>query len=256
MKHIKKKYLFEKKGGLDKLEAIAKVVKTVDTSIIKKSKSQDVFIETEDGIVIKSFVFNRQGTPAIIPIPDLTLVYYDSAYNLNRIRKEQEVKLFEKVLVKNEKLGEHGINEIYRYYGYSSSCLISLFTALESFINHIIPDNQPYIKELKNKTESYNKEQIQNNIPFDEKTKEVLPYFNNGKNYFKNQTKNTQHIYNLKDIRNEIVHPKSEMTFRTQEELIKKLLNFNYDNTFDAVASFMNFYKSDYVKECDCGVDY
>jgi hypothetical protein len=256
MKHIKKKHLFQEKGTLKNLENIAEVIKTVDASIIKKSKNKDSFIETEDGDFIKTFVFNRKGIPAIIPIPDLTLVYYDSAYNLNVFRKEQEINLFDKVLVKNEKLGEQAINEIYRYYGYSSSCIISLFTTLESFVNHIIPHDKPYVKTLKNKTETYDKNQIQNHIQFDEKIKDVLPFFFDGKNYFKNPTKNTQHIENLKNIRNEIVHPKSEITFRTQEELVKRLLNFKYEATFDAVAAFINFYKPDYIKECDCGVDF
>jgi len=153
-------------------------------------------------------------------------------------------------------LGEDATNEIYRYYGFASSCIISLFTSIESFINHIIPNDKPYINELKNKTEYFTKEQIQKGISFDIKTNKVLPYFFDEKNYFRNRTPSNQHITNLKNLRNEIVHPKSEATFQAQEETIKRLLNFKYDATFEAVAKFMNFYQPNYISECDCGLDF
>ena len=63
-------------------------------------------------------------------------------------------------------------------------------------------------------------------------------------------------LENLKNLRNEIVHPKSEASFRKQEELIQSLLNFKYEKTFEAVMKFMNYYQSDYIVECDCGVDF
>ncbi|WP_338357161.1 hypothetical protein [Yeosuana marina] len=57
-------------------------------------------------------------------------------------------------------------------------------------------------------------------------------------------------------MRNEIVHPKSESSFQSQEKLINELLKFKYDLTLEAVVKFMNFYIPDYISECDCGVDY
>ena len=41
-----------------------------------------------------------------------------------------------------------------------------------------------------------------------------------------------------------------------QEELIKRLLKFSFEETFNSVAKFINHYKQDYVIECDCGVDF
>jgi len=232
------------------------VFKISDPSIYRASKNKEAFINTEDDYVIKSIVFNNNGRKAIIPLPDLTLVYFDSAYNLNILRKEQEINLFNNILNKDDELKEVELNEIYRYYGYSSSCIISLFTSLESFINHILPDLKPYVKKHSHKTEFFDKEQIQKGIKFDVKTKDVLPFYFDGKSYFKSPSKHTQHIMNLKNLRDEIVHPKSEITFKNQEELVKKLLKFNYDDSFKAVAHFMNFYKTDYIKECDCNADF
>lgn len=258
MKHIKKKYLFQKKLDEKMTQMLANKGEKIEKSsndLIRKSKEIDLFFTTDKDFLIKGFPFNYNGEIALIPIPDLSLVYFDSAYQLNRDRLSMQVKLFDK-LVKQTEIGEDATNEIYRYYGYASSCIISLFTAIESYINHIIPNEKPYIKELKNKTEYYTKEQVQKGLSFDNKVKEVLPYFFDGKNFFRNSSLANQHITNLKNLRNEIVHPKSEASFRKQEELIQSLLNFKYEKTFEAVMKFMNYYQSDYIVECDCGVDF
>lgn len=257
MRHIKKKYFFEQKSSNNEnLFGIDGTIDEYSPDIIKKSKNKDVFITTEDGTIIKSFIFNDNGNPCVIPIPDLTLVYFDGAYTLNELRKEQQKELFLKIKITKENLGENGTNEIYKYYGYASNCLISLFTALESFVNHILPNNKLYFIDTNKNTEYYSKDQIQKYIQFDTKVKKVLPHFFEDKNFFKHPTKHTQHIENLKNLRNEIVHPKSERNSTNQEELIKNLLNFNFDKTFEAVAHFMNFYIPDYIIECNCGIDY
>lgn len=260
MKHIKKKYSYQEKITKElekKIEEKGEVVEAYNQDFIKKSKKKDLFIRTDEDYLIKGFAYKKGNKIALIPIPDLSLVYFDSAYNLNELRKEKEKDFFKKRIIKDGKLGEDATNEIYRYYGYASSCIISMFTAMECFINFILPENKEYIKVIPNKrTENYTKEQIQKVIPFDEKKNKVLPYFFDGKSFFKNQTKHTQHLNNLKELRNEIVHPKTEDSFRKQEKLIRKLIDFKYDETFEALSVFMNFYKKGFVIECDCGVDY
>tara|TARA_R110002049_G_scaffold309094_1_gene516809 strand:- start:962 stop:1741 length:780 start_codon:yes stop_codon:yes gene_type:complete len=259
MKHIKKKYLFQQKlteRHNEQLKQVGELIKGSDKSLLKKAKTKDLYFTTDTGFLIRAFPFNYNGKNAVIPIPDLSLVYFDSAYNLNVLRKEKEIELFTKVIINDDKLSEDATNEIYRYYGFASSCIISLFTSLESFVNHIVPDNKLYKKELSHKSEIYNKDQIQKGLSFDEKTKNVLPFFFDNKNFFRHSTLTNQHITNLKNLRNEIVHPKSESSFQSQEKLINELLKFNYDKTLEAVVKFMNFYIPDYISECDCGIDY
>lgn len=258
MKHIKKKYLFQKEITEEIANVLANKGQKIDKhrkDLISLAKEKDLFITTDKDFLIKAFPFKHKGSNALIPIPDLSLVYFDSAYQLNRDRISMEERLFIK-LANQKEMGEDATNEIYRYYGYASSCIISLFTSIESYINHIIPIEMPYVKKLKNKTELFTKEQVQKGISFDDKVKEVLPYFFDNKNFFKNTSLASQHITNLKNLRNEIVHPKSETSFGTQENLIKRLLNFKYDKTFEAVMKFMNFYNKDYIVECDCGVNF
>lgn len=254
MKHIKKKHLVQ----IENIPMLPKTSIFTEHSlkeIKSKSKTDNLFIITDNGYMFKAFSYNNNGQTALIPIPDLTLVYLDSSYNFNKLRKQQEKLMFDKVTVKDNNYGEDAINEIYKFYGYSSSCIILLFTALESFINHMIPDNEVYTKVLNNKTEVYSKEQIQNHIQFKEKVTEVLPFFYK-KSFFNKQTSNKQHIDNLKEIRDQIVHTKSDSNSLSQEELIKKVIKFKFDETFQAIANFMNFYKKDFVVECNCSEDY
>lgn len=255
MKHIKKKYLIEKAGGIEHLEKIGEVIDKPDAKALKKAKNKHVFATTEDGKAFLAFLYNLNGQFTAIPLPDLSLVYFDGAYNLNELRKQEEKLIIGKVKNAKDGITENMLHDIYRYYGHASGCIISLFTALESFINHIIPNDIPYIKTLSHKTEYYNKEQIQKNIQFDDKVKSVIPYFFNGKSFNKSESQLNQYIEKLKVLRDDIVHPKSDENFKKQEELVKKLLNFQYDKTFEAVAGFMNYYKTSFVEECDCGVD-
>ncbi len=255
MKHIKKKYAFESEVMPIELEGIVKSEVKPNLIDIKSSKIIVPFIQTDDGRYIKSFKYSlNKNEHIVIPIPDLTLVYFDSAYNLNKLRLEQEEKLYDKLKVSEEKLGEQAINEIYRYYGYATSCVISLFTTLESFINHLIPDDAVYSKVSNHRTEIYTKEQIQKSIQFEDKIKSVLPQLLNIT--FQQSSPTYTHIHNLKKLRDDIVHTKSDQNLEKQEELIKRLLKFKFDETFNSVAKFINHYKNDYVIECDCGVDY
>lgn len=226
-----------------------------DRKTLKENKTDVAFVETTEGYLIKGFIHNYNGSYTVIPMPDLTLVYFDHAYFMNKLRKEKEVQLFKKLNSLNE-VAEESTNEIYHYYVHASSCIISLFTALESFINHLLPDSKIFKRELKNRTEIYSKEQIQEHINFNDKLKEVLPYFFEGKNFFKKSTPTNQLLNSLKDLRDDIIHTKSERNFEKQEELFARVLKFKYDKTIEAVGVFINFYKPNYLKECDCGINY
>lgn len=131
-----------------------------------------------------------------------------------------------------------------------------MFTSLESFINFLIPDDIEYPKIRKDRTEIYNKQQIELYIKFWDKVKEVLPFCYDSKNFFKKQTPTNNHLVKLKEIRDEIVHTKSKEMYETQSKLIEKLLKFKYEGTLMALRKFMNFYKANYIVDCDCGNDF
>lgn len=99
MKHIKKKYYFQKNEiPLKKGKKSFKLDRSDNQSIKKLKKETIPFIKTTDGDVILSMFYNNNGKEIIIPIPDLTLVYYNNAYLNNYKRKEKEKELFKKLV--------------------------------------------------------------------------------------------------------------------------------------------------------------
>ncbi len=243
MKHIKKKYQFESPKLPIKEGA---TFKTVNRSALKGFK-EDIentvpIIQTTDGSNIWGMYYTHNATPTIIPLPDLTLVYFDFGHINNRIRKEYKEKLFKK-LTSQKDVTEEVSNELYHYFGAASTCIIGMFNALEAFVNSIIPDNAIYHKKLKQKTELYNKEQIQRNIGIMEKIKDLLPKILENRFDLSSSL-----ITDLKNLRDEIVHTKSKLDFSTQEELIRKMLDFKYEKCMEDIRDFMNHYKPNYIE--------
>lgn len=250
MKHIKKKYLFEESNLPIKDEtAVITVMRSDAVKLKQVSKDTVPFLQTVEGTNIRGMHYSYNVKQTVIPIPDLTLVYFDFGYINNQIRKDYEKKLFDK-LTSEEEITEQVSNEVYHYFGAASSCIIGMFNALEAFVNSVIPHNFVYEKALKQKTERYNKEQVQKNIDIHEKIKEVLPRFSSPYDL------SSSLISELRKLRNDIVHTKSNIDHSLQEELLKKLLDFNYEKCMEDIRDFMNYYKPNYIEDCDCGKDF
>lgn len=254
MKHIKRKFLFhdilqnnEKiVSGLESIE-----LDQIDQKMMKKlSKDSFAILTTDLDEKIFSFIYNDNGKQCMIPVPDFSLVNYNFAYNLNIERKELRKKLV-KNLSDLSTPNEVSNSFAYDYHGTASSCIICLFTSIECFINDIIPENFEYRIESEKKTEVYNKSQIQYSISFNDKLTKVLPQALN-KNFFLKVTTANAHIHNLRNLRNDIVHTKSDKTGKNHVEILKRLLNFNYDETFKATFKLFNFYKDGFIEECPC----
>ena len=255
MKHILKKGI-KSFQDLSEIPEGTQIHGQISQELLKsKTKDQDLIIATDRGEYIKALTHNVNGTRHLIPFPDLTLVYFDSAYNLNIQREEFEKKVL-KGADGNKEFGNVEFDSVYKYYGYSSSSIIALFTTLECFVNHMIPDDFEFEERNKRSTTIYDKEQIQKYLSIDKKLENVLPEVTKTKSFKKAHPQKAQHIDNLKDIRDRIVHPKSSAYHREQEDLIKRIINFKFDKAFDAVAAFLNYYQPGYIEECTCGADY
>ncbi len=226
MKHIKRNFLFHKELQNDKRlkeETVEVEIQEIDQKFLKKnSKDKFTVIKTASGEKIFSFIYNDNGTQCIIPVPDFSLVNYNFAYNLNIRRKELRKNLF-KNFADISSANEINLSFAYDYHGTASSCIISLFTFIECFINDIIPEEFLYNIESDKKTEIYNKIQIQQSISFNDKLTKVLPQAI-GKNFFSNPNPTNIHIHNLRNLRNEIIHTKSDITGQNHVEILQKLL--------------------------------
>jgi hypothetical protein len=119
-------------------------------------------------------------------------------------------------------------------------------------MNWKIPDEYKYVVEGKKKTEIYNKIQIMETIPFYDKIEIIF------KEVFTKSFKEAfplkyQHIINLKELRDDIVHLKPDNKTNTPFAfLYKRGLKFKFEDTLDAVMDFFNFHQPDYVTYCSC----
>lgn len=258
MKHIEKRFFLQYSNGEVNLDTSAFDVfdaKDVsDDTFLKDKKGVIAYMQTANNTVIGGFVHNIDGKNVIFPIPDPTLVYFNYAQLSIKHIREHRKKLLEKISLK-EFLSEPAINEIYAFYGVTSSFVIQLFTAMESFMNQIIPDDYQYIIEQNNRTEIYNKRQIQEHLDIKTKLTKVIKDAT-GKDFFSKQTAAVQHIWNLKEFRDAIIHTKQDNNQLKYDKVIKKLISFKYEEALDSVAKFMNHYKTNYIVECGCGKDF
>jgi hypothetical protein len=262
MKHIKKKFLLQKQ--LEKEEKVQldnsleyRDFKDISIDeLIQISQENLIFSRTDKDFIFPLLLQKIDNEKFFIPMPDPTLIYFNSAQNAYSALKDAKTRLKAKLDFKMLQ-EETAINEIYFYFGLSSQFVIFLFTAIESFVNQMIPNEYVYKRELKTKTEIFNSDQIQRFISFDDKLKEVLPDCT-GINFFKTQTATNQHIVNLKKFRDEIVHTKKDIKNSNlfYDSLISKSFSFKYVDTILAVQKFMNHYKKDYIVECGCDEDH
>lgn len=257
MKHIKRRFYFQKskKEFLKDDDNMSFFDKEDITSEVIKQEVRDkhVFIETEDEI-LGAIAANINGKHFLIPVPDPTLIYFNNAQlTIKQIRATKDI-LIEKLDYSLED-ARPPLHELYDYFGAVSSFVIFLFTAIESFVNSNIPDDYVYINRSKKNTEHYNKDQIQNYIDLKTKLKIILKEITTN-NFFKKDTPMVQLIWKLKEFRDEIVHTKQSENIMKYEHLIKESLNFKFEKSLEAVAKMMNYYRPEYILECNCGADF
>jgi len=253
MKHIKKKFAFyEKKLPIKKDSEFSTVDRRNNDMLKTLDKTEKIaFIIDTEGYHILSLMYNNQGKELLVPIPDLTLAYYDSAYINNYERKSFKNDLFKK-LSQTSALTDSVSHEIYRYINYATTSLIMMFTSIESFLNSLIPENESY----KNKKGVHNKEKIERYIGFEEKILQVIPSFEK-KSFYNNKSDFLKSpIGKLKKIRDEIIHTKSSFMYQKQSKLIKQLLDFEFDKTLLEIKKLMNFYKLNYIENCPCNQNF
>lgn len=259
MKHIKKRFLIqEKKENVnfnhDKAELINLSDGECNDNKLVGKKNFIAFLQTKEDLIIGGFIHKVNGRNYVFPVPDPTLIYFNNAQTSLKTIKERKALLLKKLDLA-QPLNEPALNEIYNFYGITSAFIIFLFTAIESFINQQIPDDFVYVNKGHRRTEHYDKNQIQEFVDFKTKITKVLNEAS-GKNFFQKATPTNQIIWKLKEFRDDIVHTKQDAHPLHYEGLIKSSLNFKYDKALLAVAKFMNHYMTNYITECDCGVDF
>jgi hypothetical protein len=258
MKHIKKKFLKEievNKDQIAKIEESFTPVEYKSSGKTKIPKGYKPLITTDYGTIIESLQVSINNVSYFIPEPDPILIYFNNAYyNFKQIEpSKQELVL---TLDAEKPLTEPIKNNLYNYFGLCEGFIIFLFTSLEGYINKSIPENFEFKDVKSNRTEVYNREQIQRHVAFDKKIKTILPQIMQ-KDFSSHFPNKFRHIQNLKEFRDILIHIKDSKEGHTPYDYIfKKTFSFNYETTLESVRDFFNYYQPNYIEECNCGKDY
>lgn len=143
---------------------------------------------------------------------------------------------------------ENGTHQCYNdYIKYRSSSIIMLVSALEAFLNHIIPND--FIFKVANK--SYSKIEIESpKIFFRDKLEKVIPQYLEREEFWDSNAEMKSVILNLYNIRKNLIHLKTnaEDDFRAYFDIIDEMLDLDIGNCIDTVVNFMNIIKPSFVE--------
>ncbi|MFM7024213.1 MAG: hypothetical protein ACKOXB_14665 [Flavobacteriales bacterium] len=212
---------------------------------------------TADNHIVQTFKYVKDGKVYFIQEPDPIVIYFDTARHFYKDLKQKRTELF-------SKLSTPGYNfisvngDFYWYFSTVCNCVIFLFLSVEAFINKSIPNGFEYKRTIQDKrTEVYDRFQIQRNIGFLEKIKEVLPQAK-GNSFVVEFTHKYELIKKLKEFRDEVVHTKSFEGLKSPnfyQDLYVMSLDFEFDKTLLAARDFINYYQENLIEECNCGND-
>lgn len=147
---------------------------------------------------------------------------------------------------------ENGTHEYYNnYIKYRTSSIIMLVSALEAFLNHIIPNDFIYKTVKKNKTFEFTKNDIESpKISFREKMDKILPQCSEGKIDWEILNNEHKIIFDLYNSRKDLIHLKtnSQTDFDMYFEAIDRMLNLDILLAIESVIEIMNISKNEFIE--------
>jgi len=257
MKHIKRKTVMHmslSEENINNSSPKKTSVNLLDTIKYREVKDKHAILFMDNGERLYSFFYNNNGDARIIPLANPILIYFNLAQvYLKDIYASR--KLLLGTFNSPMKVKEDSLTLFYQYFGLTSSFAVMLMTAIEAFVNQSIQENYKYQKSEKDKClKIYDFDQIQRWIPLNEKIEEILNK-TSGKNFKTKQPLAQKHIDNLNELRNLIVHTKAGDNFKRYADLFKRTLNFEFNDSIEAVKDFINYYEPNLIEPCLCGRD-
>lgn len=260
MKHLVKKYVRYTKFKEDLNSAISELpIDEKEIARIQEQKMEGMYgwLLTDTNEMFQTFRYEKDGEVYMLPEPDPVVIYFDTARNNYRQLKELREELFkDKAHFGKDLVATMG--NFYWYYATASSFAIYLFFSVEAFINKMIPKDYEYRRKIQNKkTELFDKFQVQRNVEFPEKIKDIIPEIK-GKSFVQEFTHKYDQIQKLKYFRDEVVHTKSfegDKVPNFYEQLYVMSLDFEFEKTLLYVRDYINYYQPGLIEECNCGRD-
>jgi hypothetical protein len=243
MAHTKKKMI----GNLKVDFKISETDFKKNPKTINSKEFDQAFLQTEDNKLIAGFVFTNNKKVIVVPEPEPSILYFTSAENnIDEILKLQSEILDSKIMGEFEKIK----NKFFSFFQLSTNLIINLFASIEAFNNSQIPKEYTF----KEKRRTYDRNKIQRFIKFDVKVKKILPEIFD-KSFAIEHSNKFEVLMKMKDMRDNVIHTKnySEGFLDSYRGIYRSYLSFDFEMAFNYTKDYMNFYKTDWIENCDCG---
>lgn len=129
--------------------------------------------------------------------------------------------------------------------------VISLVTALEAFLNQIIPNDFIYEQTRNEKLQKLNKKEIESpQVAFKEKLTDVINQLTKKPNFSANNTDIIKPIIELYNLRKEIIHLKTygENEMGIYFKSVGKLLDIELESIINSIIQYMNLISPKFIK--------
>ncbi|WGQ08945.1 hypothetical protein QG516_20750 [Pedobacter gandavensis] len=252
MKHIKKKFLGKvqlPKGGADSLNELK-------PATLPKHNDLDEMVAwglSENDEFISMFQLKDGNKTHLMPEPDLVICMFE----MGRQNTLRIPELRKKLLASLHSTHDTFVSTN-NFYAATSIAAISLINALESYINRIIPNDFKYEIETNKNTTIQNKKQLERNVSFEEKIKDVIPKAL-GKIFHTNYPSQYNSIIELKKLRDEMTHMKSYNETKkplSYAEIYNMAFKIDYLKALNSVKTYINYYTENLIEACPCDNDF
>jgi len=147
---------------------------------------------------------------------------------------------------------ENGTHDCYNHYvKFRASSIIMLVSAIEAYLNHIIPNDFTYKTIRKAKNVEFTKADIESSkISFREKLVDVIPVWLNDDTFWTNNVIGKENILELYENRKNIIHLKtnSQDDFERYFTVIDKMLDLDILSAINSIIKFMNLTTTNFVE--------
>ncbi|MEK6525101.1 hypothetical protein [Myroides odoratimimus] len=192
----------------------------------------------QNSMVLGFPYFSEKKLVAIPFIEPTTIFFSNAVLSMGNIEyyKEKLIKYF------GSKENKGNLNHMQEFFTLSFNCIVSLQTALESFLNKKIP--QDYVYYHRNGNEKKHPS-IKDKINFG-----MVNSYN--KNFEESFNLEYNLVIKLIDLRNRLIHSDPNEI----SHIYKEMFNFLYSETIAAIKSYINFYEKNLIQDCSCDADF
>lgn len=225
------------------------------------TKELIVFVKTTDGkkMVYNSRTISYQNEIYIAPLPNPVHLminngienYNNSISTLDRFKNdcflEENDRGIRILNIETDKTNQN-FNDVIKY---KITSVISLITALEAFLNQVIPPDFIYEGRKKGKPYRFNKKQIESSsISFKEKLTDVMSQLKTKPHFTKQHIKTINVILELYEVRKDVIHMKthSEDWLSLHFKVTGLILDIDLERAIIATKKYINLIKTNFIK--------